>query len=128
MLKKKIQELDLRLTEISKFLDISRPTLYKFIDNYDNGITKGIPIEIKKLFKFILNSNKINKIDVISYLFNNIINVDLEIKNRNNINSLNKNLCNIYKFILLCDEIYEKGNQDEIVEIENKIKKIEEII
>ena len=65
-----LKNMQLRLTELSEYLDISRPTLYKFVDYYDTGQKSLINKSVLKLFDYISSNKDIDKKDVISYIAN----------------------------------------------------------
>lgn len=54
-MKEKIRSLDVRLTELSKYLGISRPTLYRYLELYESGEAGQVPKDIRDLFRFIDN-------------------------------------------------------------------------
>ena len=35
MLKERLKDMDIRITELAEYLQVSRPTMYKFIDYYE---------------------------------------------------------------------------------------------
>ena len=50
-------------------MDISRPTLYKFVEYYDNGQLKQIKNSaVLNLFHFITKNKKLSKKEIISYI------------------------------------------------------------
>ena len=53
MLEDRLKELDIKKTELANYLDISRPTMYKFIESYDNGEFETINKKVLKLFDYI---------------------------------------------------------------------------
>ena len=71
-MRERLKELDIRITELADYLHISRPTLYKFIENYDQGNTRGIDKSILDLFRYINETPYIGKKNVISYIINNL--------------------------------------------------------
>ena len=71
-MRERLKELDIRITELADYLHMSRPTLYKFIESYDQGKTRGIDKNVLDLFKYIENSPYIGKKNVISYIINNL--------------------------------------------------------
>jgi len=81
MLKDRLKELDIKITELADYLNISRPTLYKFIEYYDNDNKKEINKSILKLFNYINNNELIGKNNVISYILNNLAEVN-ELENK----------------------------------------------
>ena len=38
------------ITELSRILNKSRPTVYKYISDFESGKTAGLPLSVKKLF------------------------------------------------------------------------------
>ena len=42
MLKERFKEIDLKITVLADYLQISRPTMYKFIDMYEEGNYENI--------------------------------------------------------------------------------------
>lgn len=73
MIKDRLKDMELKITELSDYLQISRPTMYKFIDTYDAGDTSTINKHILKLFKYIDENPLIGKKTVISYILNNLV-------------------------------------------------------
>ncbi|MEI0579984.1 hypothetical protein [Brachyspira pilosicoli] len=73
LLREKIRDLDLRISDLSEYLKISRPTLYKYIDMYEEGDRSTIDTKILNLFDYIQNSKNIGNSNVIYYIMNNII-------------------------------------------------------
>ncbi len=95
MLKDKLGDLDIKITELANYLDISRPTMYKFIDYYDEDNRKSINKKILKLFDFIMENELIGKNNVISYILNNLTDVkDMEAKEETDLYK------NVRKYIL----------------------------
>ena len=73
MIKSRLKELDIKITELANYLQISRPTMYKFIENYDNGLTKEINPNIKKLFDYIEKNDLVGKRNVINYILTKMV-------------------------------------------------------
>ena len=81
MLDDKLKELDIKKTELANYLNISRPTMYKFIDLYENGNKGEINKKVLKLFEYIADNEMIGKNNVIGYILNNLTDVkELESK------------------------------------------------
>jgi len=72
MLRERMKEMDLRVTELSDYLQISRPTMYKFIEYYDEQNFELINKKVLKLFNYISENEFIGKKTVISYILNNL--------------------------------------------------------
>ena len=68
MIKERLKELDIKITELANYLQISRPTMYKFIESYDNGVMKEVNPEVKKLFDYIEKNDLVGKRNVINYI------------------------------------------------------------
>ena len=73
LLREKIRDLDLRISDLAEYLKISRPTLYKYIDMYEEGNRGTIDTKILNLFDYIQNSKNIGNSNVVYYIMNNII-------------------------------------------------------
>ena len=67
-----MREMDLRITELCEYLHFSRPTMYRFIDNYEAGRYRGVDRGVLALFRYIDGTPNIGKKNVISYIINNI--------------------------------------------------------
>lgn len=68
MLRGRLKELDIRITELTEYLQVSRPTLYKFIDMYDDSDFDMINRKVLKLFNYICENQYIGKKNVINYI------------------------------------------------------------
>ncbi|ACN83505.1 hypothetical protein JQ824_02170 [Brachyspira hyodysenteriae] len=73
LLREKIRDLDLRISDLAEYLKISRPTLYKYIDMYEEGNRSTIDTKILNLFDYIQNTKNIGSNNVIYYIMNNIV-------------------------------------------------------
>jgi len=62
----KLKLLEIRLTELSTYLGFSRPTLYKFLDDYEKKDFKNIDFKVKVIFDFIMQKSTTSKIEVIN--------------------------------------------------------------
>ena len=98
----KIQEI-LTITELSRLLGKSRPSVYKYISDYENGNYENVPVLIKELFDNV-NNGKFNKVNVYDYCYKFLIgdNQD-EIKEIYELikeNQSNLDLCKIKEYIL----------------------------
>jgi predicted transcriptional regulator len=72
MLKERLKDVELKITDLSEYLKISRPTLYKFIEAYDTGNYSVINPQILNLFKYIENNELAGKTKIINYILNNM--------------------------------------------------------
>lgn len=68
MIKERLKELEIKITELAQYLQISRPTMYKFIEAYDNGNKKEVNQAVRKLFDYIEGNPLIGKRNVINYI------------------------------------------------------------
>lgn len=75
MLRERIKDMELRLTELAGYLQISRPTLYKFIELYDLEEREEINPKVLKLFDYICSNSLIGKKTVIAYILTNLTDV-----------------------------------------------------
>lgn len=68
MIKERLKELEIKITELAQYLQISRPTMYKFIESYDEGNKKEVNQAVRKLFDYIEDNPLIGKRNVINYI------------------------------------------------------------
>ncbi len=73
MIKERLKEIDLKITDLSEFLKISRQTLYKYIEDFDNGNHKAVNRNVLKLFKFINDNELVGKRATINYILTNLV-------------------------------------------------------
>ena len=73
MIKERLKDIDLKITELSDYMQISRPTMYKFIEAYDDGNSSRINKHVLKLFKYIDENPLIGKKTVVSYILTNLV-------------------------------------------------------
>ena len=73
MLRKRLKDMDLRITELADYLQISRPTMYKFIDYYDESNFDLINNKVLKLFNYINENELVGKKNIINYILNNLV-------------------------------------------------------
>lgn len=78
-LRDKIRDLGLRLIDLSEYLEVSRPTMYKYIELYEQGHKEAVSAKILTLFDYIENNySNIGKNNVINFILNNIVRVEAE--------------------------------------------------
>lgn len=75
MIRQRLRELDIKITEIADYLNLSRPTMYKFIESYDSGKTDEVHKKVVKLFDYIEQNDLIDKRNVINYVLSNLAEV-----------------------------------------------------
>lgn len=63
----KLDLLNIKISELVQYLNISRPTLYKFIEFYEVN-KKLLRKQYLELFDYINNNEYLTKIDVIKYI------------------------------------------------------------
>ena len=69
----KLKEAQMRLVELATYLDISRPTLYKYLELYENKEYNEIDKKCFDLFSFIDNNKNIQRHIIMEYLINKVI-------------------------------------------------------
>lgn len=74
MIHERLQSLDIKITELAKYLQISRPTMYKFIEAYDSGDRKSVNGNVLKLFDYIAEHELADKRNVIAFILSNLSN------------------------------------------------------
>jgi len=70
-MRRKLKQLDLKLTELAKYMDISRPTLYKNLNSYIEKDYEDIKENILNLLRFIDRQDVVSKRQVISFILTN---------------------------------------------------------
>lgn len=76
MLKDRLKEIDLKLTELAEYLQVSRPTLYNYIELYDKKKYGQINAKALGLFNYITENQLVGKRNVVNYIINNLVEVD----------------------------------------------------
>lgn len=95
MLRDRLKEIDLRITELADYLQVSRPTMYKFIEYYEKEEFDLINKKVLKLFNYIKENELVGKKNVVNYILTNLVDLkDLGSKEENN------TLSNIKKYIV----------------------------
>ncbi len=67
-MREKLKNLGIRLTELSNYLGCSRPTLYKYLEDYENRNYKNIDSKVRKVFDLIIKKKTLSKIEVINFI------------------------------------------------------------
>ena len=75
MIKDRLKDLEIKITELADYLQMSRTTLYKFIEAYDSGNKRDVNSSVLKLFNYIEKNELIGKRNVINYILNNMATV-----------------------------------------------------
>ncbi len=75
LLRDRLKEMDFKITELSDYLQISRPTMYKFIENYDNADFDQINKKVLKLFNYINEHELAGKKSVLNYILSNLVDI-----------------------------------------------------
>ncbi len=75
LLRDRLKSMELKITELADYLQISRPTMYKFIEYYDNAEFDLINKKVLKLFNYINEHELVGKKSVINYILTNLVDV-----------------------------------------------------
>ena len=67
-MRKILRDMGLQITELSEIMDVSRPTLYKFIDSYENGDRDSVDPDVLKFFDSVKRNPKMKKKDALYYV------------------------------------------------------------
>ena len=78
MLREKLKNLDLKITELAEYMQISRPTMYKFIECYDNHDFSQINPKVLKLFNYINEQELIGKRNVVNFILTQLSDVEAD--------------------------------------------------
>ena len=66
-MRKILQNMGLKITEISEIMEISRPTMYKFMDMYEKGEKENIDANVLKFLERVERNPKMQKRDALYY-------------------------------------------------------------
>lgn len=67
-MKERLHDLGIKTTELSTYMKISRPSLYKYMGTYEEGETANIPTKVLNTFKYIDRHKNLTKEQVISFV------------------------------------------------------------
>jgi predicted transcriptional regulator len=112
-LRDKLKEINLRLVELANYLNISRPTMYKYLESYEQRDYSKIDKITFDLFSFIDSNQDLTKPAVMNYLINNIVSAD-QVFGEN--------------YVAKIAEAIKKLKESPNEEDKNKLKRIEEIL
>lgn len=76
MIRDKLKVMEMKITELADYLQVSRPTMYKFIDAYDNNRKDEVSKPALRVFDYIESDDMIGKRNVISFILNNLAEID----------------------------------------------------
>ena len=77
-LRTKLKDSQMRLVELASYLNVSRPTLYKYLELYEAKEYDQIDKKCFDLFSFIDNTRSIKRPTIMDYLINKIIPIEYE--------------------------------------------------
>lgn len=66
-MKEKLRDLGIKTTELSEFMKISRPSLYKYIELYESKEYKQIPEKVLRVFKYVDKYKNLTKEQIIAF-------------------------------------------------------------
>ena len=75
LLRDRLKAMELKITELADYLQVSRPTMYKFIEYYDNAEFDLINKKVLKLFNYINEHELAGKKSVINFILTNLVDV-----------------------------------------------------
>lgn len=78
MIKTRLKDVEIKITELADYLQISRPTMYKFIEMYDAGDKSSLSKGIIDLFNYIEKNQYIGRKNVLTYIFDNLAKVEVD--------------------------------------------------
>ena len=67
-MKEKLRELGIKTTELSQYMRISRPSLYKYLDSYESREYRNIPDKVLRTFRYIDKYKSLTKEQVITFV------------------------------------------------------------
>lgn len=70
MIRNRLKEMNVKITELADYLNLSRPTMYRYIELYDAGNKKEISPIVRKLFNYIDKHPLAGKNTIIRFVLN----------------------------------------------------------
>lgn len=67
-MKERLKDLGIRTTELAEYMKLSRPSVYKYIDLYENKDYKSIPEKVLRTFKYIDKYKTLSKEQIVSFI------------------------------------------------------------
>lgn len=119
--REKLKSIKIRLNELALYLNVSRPTLYKYLELYENKEIDKIDKKTYDLFKYIESTRGLTKPILMDHLYNeylvlsddSLISDIKDLMNKNN--ELNEKKIQIIKIVL------KYKNLKEVIERINEI-------
>lgn len=115
--REKLRNIGVRLSELATYLNVSRPTLYKYLELFENNEKDKIDKRTYDLLNYIDNSRGLTKPILMDHLYNNYIvtvdddNLILKIKSLiSNDDNFSREKINIIKVLM------ESKNTNEFIE------------
>lgn len=72
MIRERFKSMELKITDLSDYLHMSRTTIYNFMDAYDKGEKSIISQKVLKIFDYVTNNPSAGKKNVISFILSDI--------------------------------------------------------
>ena len=79
-MKEKLRNLGIKTTELSEFMRISRPSLYKYIELYESNEYKLVPEKVLRVFKYVDKYKNLSKEQVIAFTISEFSDTDVSDK------------------------------------------------
>ena len=107
LLREKLKQIGFKLTDLSEMLNISRPTLYSIIEQYEVGQRDKIDPKLLAFFKYVDEDETANRLDATRFVFEKITSSNIITSNQ-----LQEKIANLLK----------KENHDKVKFIELLVK------
>ena len=79
-MKEKLRDLGIKTTELSEYMRISRPSLYKYIELYESKEYKLVPEKVLRVFKYVDKYKNLSKEQVIAFTISEFSDTDVSDK------------------------------------------------
>ncbi len=73
LLRERLKDIEIRLVDLADFLEISRPTIYKFIQMYETGHKENIESKLLRFFDFVMTEKQLDKSKTMGYIIENLV-------------------------------------------------------
>ena len=60
------------ISELSRIINVSRPTLYKYCEEYEKNKFANMPVKIRNLFDYIYSDSSVDHHDILDFCIRNL--------------------------------------------------------
>lgn len=73
MIRDRLKQIELKISDLANYLQVSRPTLYKYIESYDSKDFSSVNDKVVKLFNYIEKNPLAGKKTVVNFILTTLV-------------------------------------------------------